>query len=194
VPALDGCEDAQLVQAAQAGDCWAFTELVHRYDRLVLQIAWSLLGDREEAREVYQETFLRAWKSLRELRQNGNFRCWVMRIAVHICLDRLRSKKRQALAMALEDEPELADRRDYMACTTVDSNPFRLVASEELRQRIQVTLQKLAPRDRVVFELRHFHGLSVREVAAILGTSEQAVKTALYRAHQVMRQALEGYL
>jgi RNA polymerase sigma-70 factor (ECF subfamily) len=181
-------DDGVLVDRARRGDAAAFETLVRRHDRAVLGLALRLTRSREEARDVYQETFLRAFQALPVFRQESAFRTWLLRIAANLCLDRLRR------ADAPPPEPVAGgvrgdgpgDRPD----TGPDGDPERAAAGAEIRRRVAAALGALAPRERLVFELRHAQGERLAEVARVLGTTEETARNCLYRAHLRLREAL----
>lgn len=190
-----GSEEAALIRAAKRGDRVAFERLVRAYDRSVLRLAYNWLRSAEDAREVYQETFLRVYKNLGQFREDCNFQTWLYRIAVNTCLDYLRKRKvRREEPCTLETEEGAQDRISGHAEPHPQADPQRLLASRELRERIEQALEELSPRERAVFELRHYHGLRLRMIGQILGTSEEAAKTSLFRAHEKMRARLKDWL
>ncbi|OYW07785.1 MAG: RNA polymerase subunit sigma-24 [Acidobacteriia bacterium 12-62-4] len=189
-------DEASLIRAAQRGDEDAFALLVRAHDQSVLRIALNLLRSPEDARDVYQETFLRVHRSLQQFRFDCNFSTWLHRIATNICLDHLRRRKvrREAPRVALAPSGQELDPLDSVAEPRADSDPQRRVLSEELRGRIQAVLAELSPRERVVFEMRHFEGMRLRAIGEALGTSEEAAKNCLFRATQKMRVALGEFV
>lgn len=184
-------DDAGLVKAAQKGDAGAFESLVRKYDEGVLRLAMNLLRSDEDARDVYQETFLKAYRSLARFRFESSFHTWLYRIATNLCLDHLRKRKRrreQPDTLATEDG-ELR-RLESVPEQRVEGDPQRRILSGEIGARIEETLDGLTPRERMVFELRHYQGLRLRPIGEMLGVSEEAAKTLLFRATQKMRAGL----
>ena len=194
--AHDYMDEASLIRAAQRGDEDAFAVLVRAHDQGVLRIALNLLRSPEDARDVYQETFLRVHRRLQQFRFDCNFSTWLHRIATNICLDHLRRRKvrRESPRVALVPSGQELDPLDTVAEPRADSDPQRRVLSEELRGRIQAVLRELSPRERVVFEMRHFEGMRLRAIGEALGTSEEAAKNCLFRATQKMRIALGEFV
>jgi RNA polymerase sigma-70 factor (ECF subfamily) len=194
--AYDFMDEASLIRAAQRGDEEAFAVLVRAHDQSVLRIALNLLRSPEDARDVYQEAFLRVHRSLQQFRFDCSFSTWLHRIVTNICLDHLRRRKvrREAPRVAVAPSGQEFDQLDTVAEPRADSDPQRRVLSGELRGRIQAVLSELTPRERVVFEMRHFEGMRLRAIGEALGTSEEAAKNCLFRATQKMRVALGEFV
>lgn len=189
-------EESSVILAAQRGDQDAFAALVRAHDQSVLRIALNLLRSPDDARDVYQESFLRVHRNLQQFRFDCNFSTWLHRIVVNICLDHLRRRKvrREVPSVALSPSGQELDPIDNLAEQRADSDPQRRVLSEELKSRIQSVLEELSPRERVVFEMRHFEGMRLRAIGEALGTSEEAAKNCLFRATQKMRIALGEFV
>jgi len=183
-------EELALIRRAQEGDRSAFDALVRRYDQDVLRLALRIVGSPEEARDLYQETFLKVYRSLRHFREEARFSTWLHRVAMNVCLDYLRRRKtRQEVAVppAAEGEPE------YFQTVPDDRptfDPERVVQSKEIGHRIEAALEGLNPRERIVFEMKHYQGLKLRAIGEICHTSEQTVKNCLFRATQKLRAEL----
>jgi RNA polymerase sigma-70 factor (ECF subfamily) len=180
-----------LVRAAQRGDQDAFEQLVRTYDQSVLRLAMNLLRSPEDARDVYQEAFLRVHRNLPSFRFDCSFHTWLYRIVTNICLDQLRRRKvrKEEPAVVETSEGEI-DRMESFEEESAAANPERMTWNRELGQRISGALEELTPRERMVFELRHYQGLRLRNIGDILGTSEEAAKNCFFRATQKMRTLL----
>lgn len=190
-----GFEQAALIRAAQRGDQEAFERLVRIYDRSVLRLALNLLRSVEDAQEVYQETFLRVYRNLRSFRLDSNFHTWLYRIVTNVCLDYLRKRKVRREEPALTETNEgLRDRLEGLPELRPQADPQRALLNRELSRRIRRALESLTPRERLVFELRHYDGLRLRAIGELLGSTEEAAKTCLFRATQKMRAALGEFL
>jgi RNA polymerase sigma-70 factor, ECF subfamily len=184
-------DETELIRAAQAGDRAAFDELVRNYDQSVLRLAMNLLRSPEDARDVYQETFLRVYRNLHNFRFDCSFHTWLYRIVTNLCLDHLRKRKvRREEPTVLVTAEGTLDRMDSVAEESAEGDPLRNLFSGEVRKKVKETLAQLTPRERMVFELRHYEGLRLRRIGEILGTSEEAAKNCLFRATQKMRTAL----
>jgi RNA polymerase sigma-70 factor (ECF subfamily) len=184
-----------LIRAAQRGDQDAFEQLVRAYDQSVLRLAMNLLRSPEDARDVYQEAFLRVYKNLDSFRFDCSFHTWLYRIVTNICLDQLRKRKVRKEESPVVDTPEgPLDRMDAFEEDGADSDPERSMWNRELKKRIEGALLDLTPRERMVFELRHYQGLRLRNIGEVLGTTEEAAKNCLFRATQKMRSVLGDFV
>lgn len=188
-------DEAALIRAAQDGDADAFERLVRNYDHAVLRLAFNLLRSQEDARDVYQETFLRVFRNIQSFRFDCSFHTWLYRIVSNLCLDQLRKRKvrkEEPSTKAVGDNEfdRLASVPEERA--TVD--PQRQYLSSELKGRIKEALGGLSPRERLVFEMRHYQGMRLRTIGEALGTTEEAAKNCLFRATQKMRVALGDFV
>jgi len=188
-------DEATLIRAAQRGDAEAFETLVRTYDQNVLRIAMNLLRSPEDARDIYQEAFLRVYKNLHAFRFDCSFHTWLYRIVTNICLDHLRKRKVRREESTIVDTPEgPLDRMEQVPQSGAASNPERLAWNRQLQEKISSALEDLSPRERMVFELRHYQGLRLRNIGEMLGTSEEAAKNCLFRATQKMRCVLGEFV
>src|SRR5664279_1858277 len=184
-----------LIRAAQRGDQDAFEQLVRAYDQSVLRLAMNLLRSPEDARDVYQEAFLRVYRNLHAFRFDCSFHTWLYRIVTNICLDQLRKRKvRKEEAAVVETSEGPIDRMETYEEEGAASDPERVMWNRELKQRIDSALVGLTPRERMVFELRHYQGLRLRNIGEMLGTTEEAAKNCLFRATQKMRGVLGDFV
>ena len=184
-----------LIRAAQNGDQEAFEQLVRTYDQSVLRLATNLLRSPEDARDVYQEAFLRVYRNLHTFRFDCSFHTWLYRIVTNICLDLLRKRKvRKEESSVVDTSDGPIDRLDTCEEGAADADPERSMWNRELRQRIDGALGGLTPRERMVFELRHYQGLRLRNIGEVLGTTEEAAKNCLFRATQKMRGVLGDFV
>lgn len=188
-------DEADLIRAAQRGDQDAFETLVRSYDQGVLRLACNLLRSEQDAFDIYQETFLRVFKNLNNFRFDCSFKTWLYRIVTNLCLDHLRKRKvrKEEPTMLGTTEGEV-DRMAVVAEENPHRDPQRSLLSGELRGRIEQVLQQLTPRERLVFEMRHYQGMRLRAIGETLGTTEEAAKNCLFRATQKMRSALGDFV
>ena len=188
-------DESALIRAAQNGDARAFEELVRMYDQNVLRLALNLLRSAEDANDIYQEAFLRVYKNLHKFRFDCSFHTWLYRIVTNLCLDALRKRKvRKEEGTVVDTREGILDRMDTLEEERADGNPQRRLLSQELRAKIQNVLAGLTPRERLVFEMRHYQGMRLRAIGEALGTSEEAAKNCLFRATQKMRSALGDFV
>jgi RNA polymerase sigma-70 factor (ECF subfamily) len=180
-----------LIRAAQRGDQDAFEQLVRAHDQSVLRLAMNLLRSPDDARDVYQEAFLRVYRSLDSFRFDCSFQTWLYRIVTNICLDQLRKRKvRKEESAVVETSDGPIDRMEVFEEEAAHADPERTLWNRELKQRIENALRDLTPRERMVFELRHYQGLRLRNIGELLGTTEEAAKNCLFRATRKMRVEL----
>ncbi len=183
--------ETDLIRAAQGGDAVAFEQLVRTYDQNVLRMAYNLLHSEEDARDVYQEAFLRVYRNLPKFRFDCAFSTWLYRIVSNLCLDQIRKRKvRREEPAAAGAVGEEVDRFQFLTDVRADGDPQRRLMSAEVNARVQENLEKLSPRERLVFEMRHFQGMRLKSIGESLGVTEEAAKNCLFRATQKMRTAL----
>jgi RNA polymerase sigma-70 factor (ECF subfamily) len=184
-------DEAGLIRAAQSGDETAFERLVRAYDQSVLRIAMNLLRSPEDARDVYQEAFLRVYRNLNSFRFDCSFHTWLYRIVTNICLDHLRKRKVRREEQSVVNTAEgPVDRMERVEEPAPHADPERQTQSRILAERIENAMGELSARERMVFELRHYQGLRLRNIGEVLGTSEEAAKNCLFRATQKLRGVL----
>ena len=185
-------DDTMLIREAQRGNRAAFEELVRHYDQAVLRLALHLTGTEHDAQDVYQDAFLKAYKNIGNFRFECSFYTWIYRIVTNLCLDHLRKKtvRKEDAPVAKDADGGEYDLLDQVADGRAGANPERDLMRRQLGARITGALEKLTPRERMVFELKHYHGLKLRTVGEILHTTEETAKNTLFRATQKLRGAL----
>ena len=189
-------EEHGLVRNAQAGDRVAFEELVHRYDREVLRLALNLVHRAEDARDIYQESFLRVYRNLHRFRFECSFYTWLYRIVTNVALDHLRrrtSRREDQAPVPEEADGGTRDFFDRQPEPSAAANPEKRLLGEELGRHIQEAMKRLSPRERMVFELKHNQGLRLRAIGDMLGTSEETAKNSLFRATRKLRATLGDF-
>ncbi|MEO5924324.1 MAG: RNA polymerase sigma factor [Bryobacteraceae bacterium] len=188
-------DETALIKAAQAGNQDAFGQLVRAYDQSVLRLAMNLLRSPEDAQDVYQEAFLRVYRNLHNFRFDCSFHTWLYRIVTNLCLDQMRRRKvRKEEPTVIPTSDGILDRVETVADQRADGDPQRNLYSGQIRKKIKEVLGGLTPRERMVFEMRHYQGLRLRNIGEILGTTEEAAKNCLFRANQKMRAALGEFV
>ncbi|MBW4038167.1 MAG: sigma-70 family RNA polymerase sigma factor [Acidobacteria bacterium] len=185
-------EDDELIRAAQKGDRQAFDALVRRYDRSVLRLALHVLGNEQDAQDVHQEAFLKAYRYLSNFRFECSFYTWLYRIVTNLCLDQLRRRKsrREDPATALDGGGEEIDLLANLSDGRASANPARELERKTMSAAIQNALDELTPRERTVFELKHYQGLKLRTIGEMLSTTEETAKNTLFRATRKLRAKL----
>jgi RNA polymerase sigma-70 factor, ECF subfamily len=171
--------DGDLVAMAVRGHAGAFATLVERYDRAVYHLAYRTLHDVEEARDVTQEAFFKAFRSLRTFKPGAKFSTWIFAIAYHACCDRLNRRKRYSS----EELPERAD--------SAPGPEQRVIALDEA-QRLRAAIDALPEKYRAVITLYHLQGRRYEEIAQVLALPMGTVKTHLFRAKEQLRRLLSG--
>jgi RNA polymerase sigma-70 factor, ECF subfamily len=182
-------EELALVQAAKRGDDSAFEELVRRYDRNVFRIAQHITQNREDAEDVVQEAFLKAYGNLAQFQEQSKFYTWLVRIAVNEALMKLR-RRRPERTVSLDEDIKTEDDSLPREIADWSPNPEQLYNQSELGEILTKTIQGLPPGFRTVFVLRDVEGLSTEETAAALDLSVPAVKSRLLRARLQLRERL----
>jgi RNA polymerase sigma-70 factor (ECF subfamily) len=190
-----GCiQDCFLVREVQGGNHAAFEQLVHAHDQAVLRLALRITGSESDAQDIHQEAFLKVYTKLAGFRFECSLSTWIYRIVTNLCVDHLRRNRKRREDVAMEgtvggEEYNLLHQlHDHRAA----NNPEQQRFGQELGTHITSALQMLTPRERMVFELKHFQGLKLRTVGQILNTSEASIKTSLCRATQKLRFRLAG--
>lgn len=187
--------EAELIRAAQRGDSDAFEQLVRTHDHAVLRMAFNLLHSEEDARDVYQEVFLRVYRNLPKFRFECSFKTWLYRIVSNLCLDQLRKRKvRKEESSSFDTDGGEIDRFQFVPEQRADVDPQRQMLSVEVNTRVQEVLSQLTARERLVFEMRHFQGMRLRAIGESLSVTEEAAKNCLFRATQKMRSALGDFV
>jgi len=186
--------EMELIREAQGGSRAAFDTLVRQYEQQVLRLALHLTGSESDAEDIYQEAFLKAFRYIGNFRFECSFYTWIYRIVTNLCLDRMRRRKTRR-----EDRSVVMDHSggeiDLLVSVSDDrsySNPGRELERKVLAERIQAALGKLTPRERMVFELKHYQGLRLRTIGEMLSTTEETAKNTLFRATKKLRTQLAG--
>jgi RNA polymerase sigma-70 factor, ECF subfamily len=184
--------EMDLIREAQAGSRAAFDALVRQYEHQVLRLALHLTGSEHDAEDIYQDAFLKAFRYIGNFRFECSFYTWIYRIVTNLCLDQLRRRKTRR-----EDHAVIVDRAgeeiDLLASVSDNrsfSNPGRELDRKMLGEKIQAALVKLTPRERMVFELKHYQGLRLRTIGEMLNTTEETAKNTLFRATKKLRAQL----
>jgi RNA polymerase sigma-70 factor (ECF subfamily) len=190
--ALSRVDDNALIREAQRGNRAAFEELVRHYDQSVLRLALRLTGSESDAQDIYQDAFLKAYKNLGSFRFECSFYTWIYRIVTNLCLDLMRRRKtrREDPAVIMDSSGEEMDLLSMVSDERASANPGRELERKELGAKIATALDKLTPRERMVFELKHYQGLRLRTIGEMLNTTEETAKNTLFRATKKLRASL----
>jgi RNA polymerase sigma-70 factor, ECF subfamily len=175
--------DREAVAAVRAGDREAFRPLVEKHSRTIFRLGFRMTGNEQDAEEVVQETFLKAYRKLGDFESRANFGTWLYRIASNCALDLLARRKPQNTPLQDEEGVELP-------LPEPGPGPERLLLSDELKRKLAEAMTALTAAERTAFVLRHFEGQSIEEIGKLLDLKENATKNCIYRAVQKMRRAL----
>lgn len=180
--------DAAAVALARDGDSDAFRALVERHSRAVYGLALRMTGTAQDAEDVVQETFLKAYRQLSRFESRANFGTWLHRIAVNCSIDLIRGRPHRE---ATHDAVDLEQLGAAVAGDAGCPSPERLMLSTEVQDRVNGAMTALSPMERAAFVLRHFEGRSIDEISQSLGLKGNATKHSIFRAVRKMRAALE---
>ena len=181
--------DAAIVSRARAGDTDAFRELVERHSRSLFRLAFRMTGNQQDAEDVVQESFLRAYRQLASFDDRASFGTWMYRIASNCSLDLVRARKRRNDRTVPADDDRAEDPMAQLPSS--DPTPERIALSGEVRRRVADAMEELSPTERTAFVLRHFEGMRMEEVGRVLECQPGAAKHSVFRAVQKLRRALD---
>ena len=187
-----GFDETVLVAQAQRGGVEAFTELVNRYEAGIFRLARHITQNQEDAEDVLQETFLKAFEHLEDFQGNSKFYTWLVRIAVNQSLMKLRKRKSDA-SVSLDEPFDTGEENLTREIAVWDPNPEQTYSREEIRAILEKAVESLPATFRAVFALRDIEELSTEETAALLNLSIPAVKSRLLRARLRLREKLTRY-
>jgi RNA polymerase sigma-70 factor (ECF subfamily) len=180
-------DDAADVARAAAGDEDAFRVLVERHSRSVFRLAYRMTGSAEDAEEVVQDTFVRAYRRLARFEARSNFSTWLYRIGFNCAIDHLRSRRMREMPQKQED-------LDRLAPPAGGPSGEDLVYAGQIGARVQDALNALSEQERAAFLMRHYHGCSIDEICGALGLKTNAAKHSIFRAVKKMRTELQPLL
>lgn len=181
-----------LIREAQMGSIVAFESLVRQYDQQVMQLAFSLVNDTEDAQDIYQEVFVRVFRNLKRFQFRSQFSTWLYRVVVNYCIN-FNKKKQRAKFYSLNGENENGEASWSVMLKGTEISPEDSLLNRELSAKIENAIAQLSPKQKTVFVLRHYQGLKLQEIAKILKCSEGTVKSYLFRATQKMQSLLKRY-
>lgn len=187
--------DTELIMQAQRGNMDAFEQLVYRYDKKVLTIAAGYVNNADDAKDIYQEVFLRIYKALPKFQYRSEFSTWLFRITTNVCLTH-RSHSKRHPHTSLDQNSSGEDGRPQALKNTLKDTMTtdQQTHDGEISTKIEEALKLLSPRQRMVFTLKHYEGYKLREIAGMIKCSEGAVKKYLFEATARMRNQLKDYV
>jgi len=188
-----GIDEQRLLADARAGDSEAFAYFVRKYQRRITRVAYRMLRDLGEADCAAQESFLRAYQNLQDFRQGSTFETWLTRICINWCKDRLKRRRLVVYFHQTPREEEEGESGPRDVTPHPDPSPERRAFSSEIRARLREAIDRLSPRQKSIFLLKHFEELSIPEIAEITGLDSGTVKSHLFRASQKIRERLREF-
>ena len=184
-------EDADLVRKAQQGDILAFEQLVFRHDKKVLSIVARYVTSADDAKDIYQEVFLRVYRGLKRFRFKSEFSTWVHRITVNVCLTHRSRRRRTMQSLLLLDDRNEEDAEAHGEIRDPAGGPDHQAVTADISSSIEKALGSLSPKQKLVFTLRHFEGYKMNEIAVMMNCMEGTVKRYLFTATRRMRDQLK---
>jgi len=186
-------DEQVLVDRISRGDNTAFQEFVERYKKKIYYVAYDITGDHDDAEDVSQEVFIKVLRSLKTFRRNAKISSWLYQISVNASIDLLR--KKSSKPEKLMDDIERVDIQENLPVSSTHAqNPEQSAEDFIIQNHISEALQKVSPKERSVFVMRHYNELKIREIAEILSVSPGTVKALFYRATRKLRKELSFYL
>ena len=179
--------DEELVARAQGGDIESFNQLIVRWERPIYALAYRVIGREEDARDVCQDAFLRAYRALPGFKGQAKFSSWLYRIALNLCRDWIRRQRRAPVSQLPED----ADATELAAETGPVESIEELVARRELSAIVEAAMSELSEEQRTAIILKEYHGMTFQEIADMQGCPLSTVKTRLYQGLSLLRRRLE---
>lgn len=179
-----------LVRKSQAGDLGAYDALIRRYQERIYGLAYHLTSNHEEANDIAQETFIKAWRALAGFKGDASFYTWIYRIAYNHTLNHLKSRRMRTPHLSLNDIDLQAENNPDLVALASNHTPHQDAKLSELSERLNVALQKLSEEHRMVVTLHDIQGLPHDEIARIVGVNSGTVRSRLHYA----RQQLQGWL
>lgn len=182
-------EDHDLISRAQQGNSRAFEQLVYRYDKRVLSMALSFTNNQDEAKDIYQEVFVRVFRALPRFQFRSQFSTWLYRIVTNVCLTH-QSRSKSHSFVGIDDEYTDEDTGRASETLVEERHADEHVVNEEITTHVREAMNSLSPQQRVVFTLRHYEGYKLREIASMMDCAEGTVKKYLFTATERMRDQL----
>lgn len=184
--------EIELIERSQNGDTKAFDELVRIHDQRVLQIAYGMLGNMQDAQDVYQEAFIRAYTKINSFRFESSFSTWLNKIVMNLSINRIRQRKLKNW-FSIDQKKDMQESWDLQGTENGENKPDEAFMSEEFMNKLQSSLDVLSSQQRSVFVMKHIHGYKISEIAETLNISVGATKNQLFRATRKLRQSLKTY-
>jgi RNA polymerase sigma-70 factor (ECF subfamily) len=185
-------DDRELILRAQQGDAMAFEQLVFRHDRKVLSLAAQYVTNADDAKDIYQEVFIRVFRGLKRFQFRSEFSTWLHRVTVNVCITHRSRQKHKARYVPIHDDQDSEDPHGVLQLQAEDNLADQQARDTEISSRIESALDRLSPKQRMVFTLRHVEGQKLKEIAEVMNCKEGTVKRYLFSATRKMRNELRG--
>lgn len=185
-------QETELIIRAQNGNITAFEQLIYNYDKKVLSLALKYVRNEEDARDIYQDVFIRVFKGLKNFQFKSEFSTWLYRIVINVCLTyKTNIKKREFISIHPQDREEDENMKHEFEIVDDKPAPDRVFDSSEISDHINQALESLPARQKMIFILKHYEGYKLKEIADILKCGEGTIKKYLFEAVRKMRIQLE---
>jgi RNA polymerase sigma-70 factor (ECF subfamily) len=184
--------EIELIQKARGGDVGAFEALVYRYDKQVLTIAARYVNSSDDAKDIYQEVFLRVYKGLKKFQLRSEFSTWIFRITTNVCLS-YHSRRKRHVHISLDQEHDDDESSHRAEIISEEHSPHQQTENAELSLRVEEAMNELSPQQKLIFTLKHYQGYKLNEIASMLDCSEGAVKKQLFTAVRRLKNQLKEF-
>ncbi len=191
IPLSDN-DDAELIEQFQNGNTAVFDTLFTRYQKRTFRLVQRFVPNHEDALDITQDAFIRAYQGLSNFKSQCQFYSWLYRITVNLCIDFLRKKSRSEVMVYESEDSDELPMANFPDLRSV--SPAKAAENKELRTQIRKAIRQLPPKQRQIFILRHWDGLSLKDIATVVGRSDGTVKAHLFHAHRNLRKHLQPYL
>lgn len=181
--------DNELIIKAQNGDESSFEELIYRYDKMVLRIALKFTGDTDDAKDIYQEVFVKVYKNIKGFQFKSEFSTWLFRIATNECITHKR-RFNKALHYSIDNEEESST--IFQIEGSEDQSPQFIIENSEFGDKLGEALEHLSPNQKMSFLLKHYEGYKIREIAEMMRCKEGTIKKYLFEAVRKLKVQLAG--
>jgi len=183
--------EKEIILKAQKGDQFAFEQLIYNYDKAVLSIAMKFIRDSDDAKDIYQEVFIRVYRSLKKFEFRSEFSTWLFKITTNVCLTYKSRKKEQVMVPLQEEFEEDNSGFNKVELVSKEKSPEEESLSNDLQNFIGKAVGSLSERQRITFVLKHYEGYKIREIAEMLNCKEGTVKKYLFDAVKNLRKKLK---
>ena len=185
-------DDAELIEQFQNGNTAVFDTLFTRYQKRTYRLVQRFVPNHEDALDITQDAFIRAYQGLSNFKSQCQFYSWLYRITYNLCIDFLRKKSRSEVMVYESEDSDELPMANFPDLRSV--SPAKAAENKELRSQIRKAIRQLPPKQRQIFILRHWDGLSLKDIATVVGRSDGTVKAHLFHAHRNLRKHLQSYL